>query len=514
VRVEAPTTDLDRWKDDFVGFAAQLDIIPKGGQRRKLRPNAIQAAFEATRSKNGRDIVLKPRQVGLTTWELARDVWYFLTRRGARVVIVVQSMSDDAAIKEIADKLRVMFESLRDAGIVIPGLDAATTRWLLPARDASIKIIGAGASAASAAKKGRSGTIHRLHVTELAFFEHADETLNALLECVPGPEFGTEIVLESTANGAQGWFYEAYKSARAGQSSFEARFFSWLEQSEYAVALEPGEIVLPETDREQAIVRAGGTAEQLKWYRRKVADKKSQDLVDQEYPLDEDTCWLTSGRAFFDVAVTKSLIGKATDPVETRTVGREGAVGCIRIWELPRPGVEYVVSVDPSEGVGGDPGAAVVYERATGRHVATLHGQFSTWEMGRHIAALGLEYNSALVVVERNNHGHAVLQALSENLHYANLYRDHTGKAGWNSNPVSRATSLEGLLDAHREGHWVSPDKETLAEMLRFIVTSSGRPEAAYGDHDDLIMAHAIAWAVMSTPLDDNEVLIGGGSNR
>lgn len=527
VRVQAPTADLERWKDDFPGFAAQLDIIPKGGTRQKLRPNAIQSAFEVTRT--GRDIVLKPRQVGLTTWELARDIWFFLTRKGARVVVVCQSMADDGAIKELADKLRVMFESLRDAGIRIPGLeDRSTTQWLLPARDASLKIIGAGASAASAKKKGRSGTIHRLHVTELAFFEHASDTLNALLECVPGPEYGTEVVLESTANGASGWFYEAYTDAKTRRSSFRAHFFNWLEQSEYAVPLEPDERISPETERERAVAKAGGTPEQLKWYRKKVADKKSQDLVDQEYPLDEDTCWLIAGRLFFDKDRTKELRAHAREPIETKTVGREGS-GQLRIWKHAQVGRRYLLSVDPSEGIGGDPGAVVVLDRGTGEHVATLHGQFPTWELAKLAAELGRGYSlspdgsqkltdelrgasyagpdgSAIIVVERNNHGHSVIQGLVREQRYSHVFLGSDKRPGWLTGPVTRAAALAALQNAHKEKHWSSPEKETLSEMLRFIVNETGKAEAAPGAHDDLVLAHAIGWDVCCRPIVERYV--------
>lgn len=209
--VQAPTATLEQWKDDFEGFAALLHVIDERGTRKGLRPRWIQSAFEVERS--GHDIVLKPRQVGLTTWELARDIWYFLTKEGVRVVIVCQSSQDDAATKEISEKLSVMFEGLADAGIDIPiATNGETpTKWILKDRRSSLRIIGAGASEKAAKKKGRSGTIHRLHVTELAFFEYAQATMNAILECVPGKEYGSEIVIESTANGAAGAYFEAYQ---------------------------------------------------------------------------------------------------------------------------------------------------------------------------------------------------------------------------------------------------------------------------------------------------------------
>lgn len=498
VRAEKQRRLLERtWRGDFVRFAALLDIIPRDGKRAKLRPNPIQAAYQLARTL--RDIVLKPRQVGITTWELARDIWFFLTRPGAKVVIVCQSMADDSAIKEISGKLRVMFDSLREVGITSV-VEESSTKWTLRGSDASLNIIGAGASLASAAKKGRSGTIHRLHITEIALFEFARETLNAILECVPGPEYGTEVVLESTAKGAEGAFFDEYQKAKAGKSGYRALFFSWLEQLEYRTELALGERIVPENDRERELVeKHRATPEQIKWYRAKVVEK-GQDLVDQEYPSDEERCWLTFGRLFFDVERTKALIATTRAPIETRAVGTQGSQGNLRVWKAPQPGRQYVIAADPSEGVGGDPGAGVVLDRGTGEHVATIHGQFSTWEMARILATVGREYFNALIAVERNNHGHAVLQGLIREQKYTYVYVAPDGRPGWVNTGPARSSALDALHNAHREKHWSSPDAMSVAEMLRFIVNASGKAEAAPGAHDDLTLAHAIGWDVVCKP--------------
>lgn len=493
------------WREDFIAFAATLDIVGKDGQRTKLRANAIQASFEVTRS--GRDIVLKPRQVGFTTWELARDVWFFLTRPGAQVVIVCQSMADDAAIKQISSKLGVMFDSLRAEGIALEFGTETTTQWTLPAQNASLKIVGAGASEASAAKKGRSGTITRLHITESAFFEYAETTLNAILECVPGVEFGTEIVIESTANGASGHYFEQYQGASG--IGYRSRFFAWFEQPEYRTALDVDEELEPETPRERELVeRHDISPEQLKWYRQKVAEK-GQDLTDQEYPSDSETCFLVAGRCFFDRTVTKALlaIAQATAPILSEHDGE------LRIWKHPEAGKDYVISVDPSEGMGGDPGAAEVYERKTGEHVATLHGQFTTWDFGIRLARLGTVYNTALIVIERNNHGNAVLDSLSKGQGYTRIYRDQDGKLGWNSTETSRSAALDALEHAHSTGQWASPDVRVISEQRTFVVGKSGKAEAAKGAHDDLIMAAAVGWDVMRKP-GINLVSSGNASYR
>jgi hypothetical protein len=488
---------LALWRADFEGaFCPLLDIIPRSGQRQKLQLNAIQSAF--TLARTGRDYVLKARQVGLTTEELARDIWFFLTRPGARVVIVVQSSSDDAAIKEVGDKARVMFDALRNEGIALPFDVETGSRWELRDRDASLKIISAGASEESAARKGRSGTIHRLHITELALFgAFAATTMNAILECVPGPEFGTEVVIESTANGAAGFFYEQFKAAQRGANGYEAHFFPWHKQAEYRTPLTEGEVVEanPADSREAELVsRYGVTSEQLKWYRSKVGEK-GQALTDQEYPSDEQTCWLVSGRTFFDKGVTSALMTRTSEPLAT-DLG-----GALRIWEMPRPGIAYLVVADPSEGTGGDPGAAIVFDRA-GKHVATLHGQFPPWPFGELLVTVAKRFNGATIAIERNNHGHAVLQSVLAGQKYPQerVYRAPDGKFGWLTNEIARSAALDALEEAHRTGFWASPDARVVGEQRTFIVNKHGKAEASSGAHDDLIMASAIGWDVLRKP--------------
>lgn len=496
-RADRPAPRATDFADDFVGFSRLLDILPRDGVRRKLEANPIQRALEAART--GRDIVLKPRQVGLTTWELARDLWCFLTRPGSRVVVVVQSITGNGPLRENSEKLRMMLQGLEAEGIRLLFRTETTSEWTLPSMDSSLRIVEAGASLAAAAKKGRSGTITRLHVTELAFFEHAAATLNAILECVPGRQYGSEIVIESTANGAAGTFYERYEAAKAGRSEYRAHFFRWQDEPEYRAELAPGELFAPETERELELhEKHGATLEQIKWYRSKVADKGS-DLVDQEYPLDEERAWLVAGRMFFEKTVLEKLLRGTRDPIRVER-------GELSVWKDPEPGKVYVVVVDPSEGVGGDPGAALVLERATGEHVATLHGQFQPTLLADKVADLGRRYNTALVVVERTNHGHGVIAALGrgasegEAEKYPRVYRGKDTRQGWNPTEASRSSALDSLEGAMRKGHWTTPDRRVLAEMLTFVVNKDGKAEAASGAHDDLVMAAAIGYDVVSKP--------------
>lgn len=475
---------------DFRLFCALVEIVPKGGKRTRLILNEIQAAYCEARTP--RDAVLKARQMGLTTVEQARDIYTLLTVPGSRTVATCQSMTDHVPAKLLTANYRTMFEGLRRAGLHLNLIETAGT-WILPSRDSTLRIIEAGASKAAAEKKGRAGTITRLHLTETAFYEYADDTLNALLECVPGVEYGSEIVSESTPNGAAGTFYNQCIAARGGRSGWTFHFFPWYRQREYRCALPEGGSIAPETDRENYLVKQCKIdSEQLLWYRRKVA-QKGQALTDQEYPSDPDTCFLQAGRCFFDWASVSNLLSHARAPIVYDNQKR--------YWNKPLAGHAYLIAADPAEGKrDSDYSAAIVYDLSTGEHVATLRDRLEPWQFARAIASLGYEFNHALVAVERNNHGHAVLQALTMHCGYLNLHYGKDGRLGWHNNAATRPMALDHLADSLRTRRWSTSDRLLIDEMTKFIVSDTGRPEAARGAHDDLVLAAAIGWDVARCP--------------
>jgi hypothetical protein len=520
-------------------FCGLLDIITKdagggSGGKTKLRLTPIQKRY--CQNMTARDIVLKARQVKISTVALARDLQYWFTHPGCRVVVMCQSSSnkdDSSPARDFAARIEIMLRGLgalglRDARPISEGgmVRHAGLSWVLEGLDSRLSIVEAGASAASADKKGRSGTVHRLHVTEQAFFEYAQESLNAIEECVPKVGSGSEIIKESTPKGVGGKFYDDVQAAKApagcplltpGASGYTLHFYPWFQEPEYAVPLEHGEEIEPESDREQFLAKQGCTPEQIKWFRQKVASKGSQDLVDQEYPSDPETCFLLSGRPFFSMERIEKmrLDAEHKPPLRRIPVQFDGARGELRVWHLPEKGSRYVLSLDPSEGTGGDPLGGKVLERGTGKVCATLHGQFKPHAAARIAAlrpaemkpgmsppAIGLGYwfNEAMVAVERNNHGHAVLQALHREHHYRNIFVHHDKKPGWLNTEVTRTKALNDLDNALRDGSLTDLDLATLGEMRTFITNDRGRVEAARGSHDDLVLALAIGRDVLTIP--------------
>ena len=473
-------------------FVTLCEIIPKGrgGKRQKLILQPIQRQYIAQRTQ--RDVVLKPRQIGFTTLTQALDLYHLLTNPGARVVVTCQSIVGNAPTNDISERYRIMFDGLRRAGFDIKFRADSKTHWALADRDSTLRIIEAGASEQAANKKGRAGTISRLHLTETAFYEYADETLNAMLECVPGIEHGSEIVSESTPNGASGFFYEQCTAARAGSGAYRFHFYPWFDQPEYKVKLAEGEVIKPENDRESRWMAHGVTPEQIKWYRAKIVDK-GYDKTSQEYPADPVTCFLESGRGFFEKELLNNQLEALPELSESERSQR------VRIFAEPEPNAKYVIGADTSEGVGKDRSGAVIREYKTHKHMATITGQYTTWDFARELNRYGRKYNNAELGVERNNHGHSVIQALLNEYSYPNLYRAPDLRYGWVTSPASRTPMLDELQDIHRNGTWSTPDRLVLEEFKSFIVNDAGRAEAKRGAHDDLVIAEAICWAVRQT---------------
>lgn len=510
----------ERYADDFLGFCALLQVVPKeGGGRIPFVLSPTQRAIQAARS--ARMILCKGRQVRATTVEVARDVWWFLTKRGARVVVITQSAENDTGVKDVVYKIDVFLDSLQQHGYVLPFGRKQSADWSMPSRDATLRVIQSGASERAATTKGRGGTVNRLHMTEMSLWgDYANETFNSITKSVP--ETGSEIINETTPRGAYGFYFEQWSAAVAGTSAYVPHFFGWWLEEDYRRPLDEGETLEPLNDIERGLLRSGATLEAVKWRRWAIKENGgNEELVNQEFPNDPQTCFLVAGAGFFDQAVTTRLITEATKPERVVPVRTSGGYGEARFWASPDPNASYIIAADTSEGTfdalsvsgesgGRDRSAAQVYEVGSGRHMATMDGQFKPLVFARWLAWLGKAFNKAKIAVERNNHGHAVLLALAAVEKYPAIFDDRDGKAGWLTHEVTRTPALDKLEEAHRSGVWSTCDAIILGEFRTFIVNRRGRPEGAHGSHDEHPICAAIALNVLTRP----GVARGVGTNQ
>jgi hypothetical protein len=150
--------------------------------------------------------------------------------------------------------------------------------------------------------------------------------------------------------------------------------------------------------------------------------------------------------------------------------------------------------VDPAGGGSdGDYSCAVVIERSSGLQCAELHGHFPPRELGVRLIELGKFYNQGLLVVEQNNHGHAVLAHLRMR-GCTNVFRDG-GQDGWLTSAVNRPAMIENLACVLAADRTIFHSPRLLNECRTFIRHPDGSSSAAAGSHDDCVMAMAIALA-------------------
>jgi hypothetical protein len=210
----------------------------------------------------------------------------------------------------------------------------------------------------------------------------------------------------------------------------------------------------------------------------------------QEFAEDPETCFRTTGACCFDVDTLDQRMREAPDPPERR---RSGA---LQVWLKPVIGREYVVAVDSAGGgEGGDFAAVQVVEIATGLQCAELRERLRPEDLARVSVELAKEYGGALIAVERNNHGAAVLAYIETRESYRRLYKQE-GEAGWLTSAASKPEMVArlGVLLSETPERFMS--RRLLAECRTFIADERGRAAAAAGSHDDLVMAMAIAQAV------------------
>src|SRR5208282_768250 len=193
--------------------------IKKGGVR-YLRMNRAQQEYSRRCGK--RNIVLKARQVGITTYIAARFFMQTITRPGTLTVQVAHSDESAQAIFNIVQRFWENLPKAMLKGALVKSR-SNVRQIVFPRLDSEYRVETADDNA------GRGMTIHNLHCSEVSRWpRNGLETLASLRAAVV-PD--GDIVLESTANGATGVFYEEWQ--KAAETGYTQHFFPWWYEPSY-----------------------------------------------------------------------------------------------------------------------------------------------------------------------------------------------------------------------------------------------------------------------------------------
>ena len=469
--------------------------------------NVIKKLHEE--NKPIRIIILKSRQMGFSTETEAIITKNTTTHHNYRAGIIAHKETSTTNIFEMS---KLMINYLPDA--IRPAQRKSNAKELVfnndegTGLDSKIKCMTAGGKGI-----GRSDTFTALHLSELAFWEGDKKaTMTGLLQAVPNtPE--SMIIIESTANGYE-YFKEMWDRAVADESDFYPLFIGWNELKEYSMPYTGFDLTQEERKLKE---QYNLTLEQLTWRRWCIQNNCSGDInqFKQEYPICPEEAFLSTGHCYFD---KQNIINRINTAPEPLVRGKftcyydgirirnqkflEQEEGEIKIYEYPENRVPYVIGGDTA-GDGSDFFTAHVINNITGKQVAVLKQQYNEIEYVKQVYCLGMFYNCALIGLE-NNFSTYPTQKLME-LNYPNQYvrkkedqynNKYEKSFGFKTTTITRPYILGQLQEIVLDSIDVIQDKETLREMLTFIVNEKGKAEAETGYHDDLTMGLAITYNI------------------
>lgn len=426
---------------------------------------------------NNRIIVLKARQVGIS-WLLAGySLWRASFHSGANILML--SKREDEA-KKLLNKSHFMYQNL-PIFLRKKQFKKNESEFLF-CESNSPQVASSGITAfPSTEDAGRSEAASDVICDEWAFHPFAENNYGAYK---PTVDAGGRLIGVSTADGVGNFFHRQYSGAKMpdpewtlehpiGMNGFVPIFIPWYAR--------------PQRDE--------------KWYNQQVKEySDTPHLLAQEYPTTDTDAFISSGNTYFNKEKIKLWMQFCRPPIEN-TMG-----GTVKKWKLPVFGEKYIVGVDCAEGRGADMSGAAIYHYRTMEHVADIHGDLDPNHFAYLIVTIAIEFNHALINIERNSVGLGILLDIIRTYNYTNVVKyspiqndlklganiNKTEEYGWPTNQITRPLLIKDLATAISTGSITSYDKSFWDECLTFV-NNKGKVQAAVGCRDDRVFKHALA---------------------
>lgn len=279
-----------RLKNELEYYACNcLNIRTKSGTIERLNFNKAQKylhkTIEAQKASTGRVrcLILKGRQQGCSTYVSSRYYHHTTHNVGIRTFILTHEQEATNNLFDMVDR----FHNL-NLPQVKPTTGASNRKELIfDGIDSGYRIGTAGTKGV-----GRSSTIQLLHGSEVAFWPFAKEHAAGILQAVPN-EAGTEIILESTANGFGNLFHSKWQEAEIPDNEYIGIFIPWFWQDEYRLPI-PKKFKLTEEESKYQNLH-GLDLNQMVWRRKKITELGDSLLFKQEYPATPSEAFQTTG---------------------------------------------------------------------------------------------------------------------------------------------------------------------------------------------------------------------------
>ena len=452
--------------DYFITNYAKITHPMKGLIPFKTYPFQKEALknFEANRF----NVVLKARQLGLSTVTAAYIVWMMLFHKEKNVLVLATKFGTAAnLVKKVKSILKNCPEWIRIANVSI---DNRTSFEL--DNGSQIK------ASSTSSDAGRSEALSLLVIDEAAHVEGLDELWTGLY---PTLSTGGRCIALSTPNGVGNWFHKTFVDADASANDFKPMTLPW--------------DVHPDRDTE--------------WF-----EKETKNMSSRQIAQELECNFNMSGETVFHPEKMSSISSFVSDPKYKTGFDRN-----YWIWKEPESNVPYLLSADVARGDGKDYSVFHVFDTLTMEIVAEYQGRVTPDLFSKIMFDAGREYGDCMIVVENNTVGFAVIEKLKD-MAYPNIYHSikstheyvdqvtaeaaSNAIAGFTTSQKTRPLIVAKLEEFVRNELIIINSPRLYNEMKTFV-WNNGRPEAMRSYNDDLIMACAIGCWVRDTALIENK---------
>ena len=413
------------------------------------------------------NVILKARQLGISTITAAYVAWMMMFHRDKNVLVIATKFSTAA---NLVKKVKAIHKNLPDwMKIAEIAIDNRTSFELT--NGSQIK------ASSTSGDAGRSEALSLLVIDEAAHVEGLDELWTGLY---PTLSTGGRCIALSTPNGVGNWFHQTCVDAEIEKNDFHLVTLPWN--------------VHPDRDQE--------------WF-----DKETKNMSRRQIAQELECNFNMSGETVFHPEDMELLAQTLEEPKYKTGFDRN-----LWIWEEFKQENTYMMTADVARGDGADYSTFHIFNITTNEIAAEYKGKATPDLFAMLLDQTGREYGDCLLVVENNSVGWTVLNKLEE-MQYPNLYysrksthehvEPHLAEGigvtpGFSTTMKTRPLVIAKLEEFVRNKLIKIKSKRLYNEMKTFV-WQNGKPQAMKKHNDDLIMACAIGCWVKDTALSSNE---------
>lgn len=533
-------------KDLFYKFCSELKIETKEQGLRKMNNLLGTQTYVMDEIAKGLQddihffVILKGRQLGITTISLALDLYWHFTHPGLQGTLTTDT-------EENRDMFRTTL-SMYMEGLPkeyrIPLL--AHNRNQLSLKNRS-RLFYQVAGLRAKGSLGRGKAITYLHGTETSSWGD-EEGLASLLASLAETNPDRMYIFESTARGFN-MFHDMYVTAKKARTQ-RAIFCGWWRNELYSVdptsnvykVYWDGKVTSEEKEWIRDVKKLYNVeinSRQIAWWRWKMYEGIKDDaLMYQEFPPTEDYAFVMTGTSFFSNTRCTDAFKKAKNKNfdsyrytfgvnfhDTEVIKSTERLATLKVWEEPVDTAYYVIGADPAYGSSDWADRFCIqvfrcYADGLDQVASFATSEMNTYQFAWVIAHLAGAYKNSTLNLEVNGPGQAVINELrnlkrqavsmggamgrdlmdvySSMQNYIWRRNDTLGgpsnSIGWLTTSATKERMLTYMKDYFERGMMDIYDIDTIDEMKTMIRDGSSI-EASGRNKDDRVIGTALACA-------------------